>query len=270
MDPKEASKKNIGVVLSVLLFCLSCAIILAIASMLTKEMPPAKSNILSVGIAFGFTLLLTIPFAKWEKLKLEQIGLIPNKGSINKLFIGLLMGSILATLQTVFVLMNGHVTVYRSPQINIASVASALALYLFVALREEVAFRAYPLRALNYAEGPFIAQTIIAIVFIIEHKIGGMTWLQAIIGPGMGALFFGTAALKTKGLALPIGLHTAWNFVQWLLGFKPETGIYQIKVEKGFETTIDLIGWTSYVAVMAVGIFILVVWSRKTSANRAE
>lgn len=270
MDPKETSKKNIGVVLRVLLFCLGCAIILATASALTKGMSPVKSNILSIGIAFSFTLLLTLPFAKWEKLKLEQIGLIPNKRSINRLLIGLLMGSILATLQTVFVLMNRHVTVYRSTEINIAGIASALVLYLLVALREEVAFRAYPLRALNYAEGPFIAQVIIALVFIIEHKIGGMTWLQAIIGPGIGALFFGTAALKTKGLALPIGLHTAWNFMQWSLGFKPETGVYQIKVEKGFETTIDLIGWISYVAVMTLGIFLLVIWSRKASTNQTE
>ena len=59
--------------------------------------------------------------------------------------------------------------------------------------------------------------------------------------------------LKTKGLALSTGLHTAWNFVQLFFGFKPERGVYHVMVEKGSENNKEWIGRASYVFVMGLG-----------------
>jgi membrane protease YdiL (CAAX protease family) len=266
MDLKEMAKKNVLVIGRVLLFCLISAMSLAVASGMTKGLPLYESNILTVGIAFVCTIFITFLFVRWEHVKLQQIGILPGKESARRLLTGLLAGSVLASLQPMFVLMLGHVTLYRSSSVNAVGVITSLVLYLLVALREEVAFRGYPLRVLDDKLGSLRAQIIVAVLFIIEHKIGGMNWFQAIAGPGMGAVFFGMAALKTRGLALPIGLHTAWNFVQWFLGFKPEQGVFQIRVEKGFETRVELGGWLSYVAVMMLGICILMFW--KSLCNR--
>jgi hypothetical protein len=137
-----------------------------------------------------------------------------------------------------------------------------------------VAFRknwllGYPLRSLNYVIGPWSAQLIIALIFVTEHVVGGMTWPEAILGPGLGALLFGLAALKTKGLALPIGLHSAWNFVQWLLGFKNGTGWYKVVVEKGNEAKVELVGGISYLLVMGMAIIAFYYWKKgpESSSN---
>jgi uncharacterized protein len=142
-----------------------------------------------------------------------------------------------------------------------------LLLYLLIALREELAFRAYPLRSLNYKLGAFQAQLIIAVIFIAEHVVGGMTWAQAILGSGTGAILFGLAALKTKGIALPMGIHAAWNFTQWCTGFKNEPGIWQTVIDKGNEAKVEQIGFICYLLVMWTAILILYYYPNK---NKSE
>lgn len=241
----------------VLLFCIGCGVILAITSGVTKGLTLIYSNILSIALALIGTLLLTVVFVKWERLKLRDVWVVPGDKTTRRVLTGLLIGSLLAMLQPLLVITFGHVSMDRSSAIGYAAIASNLLLYLLIACREEIAFRGYPMSVLSRSVGGIGAQIIIAIVFIIEHKIGGMTWIQAVIGPGIGAIFFGLAALKTKGLALSTGLHTAWNFVQWFLGFKPEHGVYNITVEKGFENSSDLVGWGSYIFVMGLGILVI-------------
>ncbi|MDB4925011.1 CPBP family intramembrane glutamic endopeptidase [Mucilaginibacter sp.] len=254
------SGKWIYTLLRVLLFCLSCAIVLAATSRLTQGWPGSKwVSIVSIAIAAAGSLVLTILFVRWERLKLKDVGVVPVNKSILRLFTGFVIGLFLAGMQPMLVLLSGHISLI-SNQINIASVSINLLLYLFIAGREEVAFRGYPLRSLNYVIGPWGAQLIVALIFAAEHRIGGMTWLQAIFGPGVGALLFGLAALKTKGIALPIGLHTAWNFGQWVLGFKDGTGLYKVVIEKGYEARADHAGWISYLLVMCLAILTFYFW----------
>jgi len=131
-----------------------------------------------------------------------------------------------------------------------------LLLYILVAIREELAFRGYPLFSLNHRFGLWTTQIIILIIFSLEHVAGGMTWFQAFLGTGTGALLFGFAALKTNGIALSIGLHAAWNFGQWCLGFKKETGLFHGIVEKGFENVVERNGWISYLVIMIIAVVI--------------
>ena len=42
------------------------------------------------------------------------------------------------------------------------------------------------------------------IIFILEHILGGTPIGMSIIGVGLGGVLFSIAALKTKGLALPL------------------------------------------------------------------
>ena len=99
-----------------------------------------------------------------------------------------------------------------------------------------------------------VSQIIIAIIFALEHLAGGYTWVQAFWGAGVGALLFGLATLKTGGIALPVGLHAAWNFGQWCLGFKNEPGIWQAIVEPNYETRHEQLVFLFYLLVMGIGI----------------
>jgi membrane protease YdiL (CAAX protease family) len=84
-----------------------------------------------------------------------------------------------------------------------------------------------------------------------------MTWTGAIIGSGMGAWLFGLAALRSKGIALPIGIHTAWNFGQWACGLKSGNSIYKAVIEKGYEARAEQLGWLGFVVAMGSAIVIL-------------
>lgn len=245
-----------------LLFWLICAVILAISSGLTKGISIIWSQILTATTSAIGAFLLTIIFVRWEEIRLKDVGVLPSRYSLSRLSIGFIIGLFFAALQVLLVSLTGHLTLVLSPEISLSMISINLLLYIMVALREEIAFRGYPLRSMNYVVGPWKAQLFVAIIFILEHVIGGMTWPQAILGSGTGALLFGLAALKTKGIALPIGLHLAWNFGQWFFGFKNETGFYNAVVEKGYEVEVEQIGMLCYLLIMGLGMLSFYYWRK--------
>ncbi len=260
MEQNQKGGKWIKTVGRILLFCLSCAIALAISSGLTKGWSTSWSSIIAIVIAAIIALFLSLVFVHWEELQLKDVGLVPGRYSIYRFLAGFAIGSFLAVLQPILVIITSPLRLVRSPKIDVVSIGLNLLLYLSVAIREEVAFRGYPLRSLNYVLGPRAGLLIVAFIFSLEHVAGGMTWTQAFLGSGVGAMLFGLAALKTKGLALPIGLHSSWNFFQWFLGFKNGTGMYNVVVEKGYEVKVELIGWISYLLVMGLAILTIYYW----------
>jgi membrane protease YdiL (CAAX protease family) len=140
-------------------------------------------------------------------------------------------------------------------------------LYFILALREEMAFRGFPLQSLNKSIGSWKSQLIIALIFSLEHLAGGYTLLQAFLGAGIGAILFGIAALKSKGIALPVGIHLAWNFGQWCAGFKNEPGIWQNFIEKGFESKHEQISFAFYILVMGLAILAFYFYRKKTNST---
>ena len=254
MIDDQKKKKWQYTLVRVLLFCLVSAIMLATVSGLVGGLPKQWSQHVLLIITIILTFGLTIAFVRWEGLRLGDVGVIPGRHSLARVCIGFLAGLFLSALQPAIVLLSGHFTLKYNPSITTSYIFSNLLLYFLSASREELAFRGYPLRSLAYATGPWKAQLAILIIFSLEHVAGGMTWTQAFLGAGVGAILFGLAALRTKGIALPIGLHAAWNFGQWCMGFKNEPGILQGVTEKGYENTVEINGWISYLLVMALAI----------------
>jgi len=253
----------------VLLFCISCAVILAVTSRLTQGLlKPWAILILGLVSASG-ALILTILFVRWEGLSLKGVGVVPAKSTLLRTLTGFVIGLFLSILQPLLVLLTGHIRFVKSSSVTLDSVLITLLMYFILASREELAFRGYPLRSLNNVLGSWAAQLIVASLFIAEHILGGMTFLQAFWGVGTGSLFFGIAALKTKGLAVPIGLHAAWNFGQWGMGFKDGSGLLQVIIEQGYEKRIEQAGMISYLIVMFFGILGFYYYGRKNSYKYA-
>jgi membrane protease YdiL (CAAX protease family) len=243
----------------VLLFYFCTVILLIFLSVFTKNVSPKIADQLSILSAAVLTLLLIVIFTLWEKLSLHDVGIIPGKKSIPRFFAGYAIGLLMAVAQALIVLSFGHLQLTLVPKIKMMEIVLPLLLYLLIACREELVFRSYALRSLNYSIGTALALTIITTIFILEHVASGMSWKMAIIGSGTGGILFGMAALKTKGLALPMGLHSAWNFGQWSLGFKNTPGIWKAIVEKGYELKTENIGLAAFIFVMALtiaGVFI--------------
>lgn len=238
----------------VILFCLLCTIALATFSGLTKDFPTEWKQHLLLIITIAITYGLTILFVNWERLQLKDVGVVGNNMTFKKVAIGFGIGLFMTMLQPAFVLLFGHYQIALNSSISSSKIIFYLTLYILVAIREELAFRGYPLFSLNHRFGLWTAQIIILIIFSMEHIAGGMTWFQAFLGAGTGALLFGFAALRTNGIGLPIGIHAAWNFGQWCFGFKQETGLLKGIAQKGFENVVERNAWISYLVIMAIAI----------------
>jgi membrane protease YdiL (CAAX protease family) len=122
--------------------------------------------------------------------------------------------------------------------------------YFALALREKFAFRGYPLRRLESAWGTWVALLLIAVVFTLEHTAGGWSWSRSLLGPPAGALLFGMAALSTRGIVVPLGIHTAFNFGQWFMGQKEIAGLLRPVVDAGFDHQADTLSYVGYLAGM--------------------
>lgn len=254
----------------VILFCLLCAVALAAFSGFTKNLSTEWKEHLLLLITIVVTYGLVIAFTKWEKLRPQDVGIVPNKNTLKKIAVGFGIGLLMTSLQPALVLLLGHYKTYYNPNIPVPSILFYLTLYVLVAIREELAFRSYPLFSLNYRFGLWPSQLIILVIFSLEHVAGGMTWGQAFLGSGTGALLFGFAALKTNGIALPVGLHAAWNFGQWCFGFKKETGLLQGIAERGFENIVERNAWISYLIIMIIAILAFYFYKPKKSKDRSS
>ncbi|WP_419190754.1 type II CAAX prenyl endopeptidase Rce1 family protein [Saltatorellus ferox] len=83
--------------------------------------------------------------------------------------------------------------------------------------------------------------------------------LQTIVlGVIPGGLLWGMSAIATRGLAVPIGLHAAWNFSSWSGGARPETGLLQMIVEDDALELTQMVGTASYLSIF--GALTLAFW----------
>ena len=83
---------------------------------------------------------------------------------------------------------------------------------------EELIFRGYAFQRVLSAVGAWPAILISALLFGAYHVVGSGMWgigaFFQFAMPALGGVLFGWAAVRSKGLALPIGLHLGGNWVQ--------------------------------------------------------
>jgi len=100
--------------------------------------------------------------------------------------------------------------------------------FLLVGIHEETAFRGYPFQRLVQGMGAWPTQVLLGVLFAAIHlgnpgirdaslALKGFTSLNI----ALAAILLGLCYLKTRSLALPIGVHLGWNWAQGnLLGFQ--------------------------------------------------
>lgn len=225
---------------------------LAVVAPFATAWAPSVS-VLATGIATSAVALgLTVIFARWEGVRLADVGAALRGGSLARVGAGFAIGAAIVALQTAITAAFGHVRWVRADGVGAGTVVITLAGYLTLASREELAFHGYPLRISARVLGVWGAQIAIAAIFALEHVAGGWTWTNAILGAAIGSLLFGMASIATRGLAVPIGLHAAYNFCDWLRGGKGAGGAWTPVVPRGFEHRAHVAGLVAYVALMLV------------------
>jgi membrane protease YdiL (CAAX protease family) len=244
-------------VLKALLFPLCCALMLIVIWPVSQMLPPYYRDVFTGAMAALGAFLLSFLFLKWEKIKKERIGIIPGRYTFPRVLSGFSIGLLLVAAHTALLYSTGHISFTQQANMGTGIILYNLFLYLAFALREEIAYRGFPLRSLALRIAPWKAQLIMAVAFAIEHKVGGYTWLQAFTGAALGGILFGVAALKTKGLAFPLGIHAAWNFGQWIMGGKNTAGVYKLVIEKGYEDKMQMAGNIFFWLVIGLAIITL-------------
>jgi membrane protease YdiL (CAAX protease family) len=252
------------------LFMLLCAVLVAVVSPLVKEAPGKWRELVTGALAGSATLLLTVLFTRWERLRLSEVGVAPDGHSPVRLLAGFAIGIFLVALWAGLSVAAGHVRWVRDPAGHAGAAAVALIGFGALAWREELAFRGFPLRVLDRSFGLWPAQILVAAVFVAEHRLGGMTWTDALFGSGTGALLFGLAAIATRGLAVPLGIHSAWNFGQWTLGLKGGPGLWRAVPGSGDQSTARLTGMVLYVAVAGSAALGFWLWLRFRAAREVR
>lgn len=228
--------------------------------------PPAGRLFVSAIVIGAGTLGLTLWLLKKDGRPAAEAGVAPDRGSAARLALGFGFGLGLVALNATIAFVFGHVRWERVAEMGSGAVLLSLALFLLLSCAEELSFRGYPLRRLEGPFGLWGAQFIVAGMFGLYHFFLGWPLLHAFVGTGLGSLLFGMAALATRGLALPIGLHAAWNLGDWLLGGKGEPGLWRMVVAEEFRARSQLGGLLCYCTVMiaATGAFWL--WHRRLLA----
>jgi len=242
-----------------MLFVMCSAVLLAVASRWIHG-----TLKLACACALG-TLLLTVQFVRWEGVGLADAGVKLVGGSLGRFAVAFGAGLGLPLLRAGLVMMGTGLRYERVQGFTLTEALFSLATYVALASREELAFRGYPLQMLNRRFDAWAAMTVIALLFAAEHALGGWTWWQALFGSGVGALLFGAAALRTRGLAVPIGLHAAWNFGDSMLGGKATPGFWKPVVDANAIERVETAQWAIYGVVIIVATAAIWFWPREAT-----
>jgi len=174
--------------------------------------------------AFIFILVSTWACTLLRKEPLSSVGFQINQRWIKEILSGTMIGIGLILAATGLIWAIGGVRFELDPVRSLGSLAYGLYVFLFVALFEETLFRGFIFQRLLDGAGVWVAQITLALLFAFGHwdnpGMEGATKFWASLDLALGALLLGLAYIRTRSLALPVGIHLGWNWAQgYLLGF---------------------------------------------------
>ena len=140
-----------------------------------------------------------------------------------ELGVGGLIGSMLMLIPALILGMFGWVCWQWNPEGGSVLIPSLL-LFAGVAIAEELLFRGFVFQRLFSGLGQWPAQLITAAFFLLTHLNNpGMTGgikIMASVNIFLASILFGLTFIRTKSLAMPLGLHWMVNWMQGgVLGF---------------------------------------------------
>jgi hypothetical protein len=169
-------------------------------------------------LASMMLLAVTAALLRFEGTSLRALGLPLDRRRFGELGAGFVVTAALflavAAAQSAMV----GATWHFSGAGGVLRAAFDLPLVLSFVLAEELLFRGAALRSLRAIAGDRAAVGLTAVAFGLYHVLGTESWAMGAVVqflmPAIGGLLFAWAAVRSGGLALPIGLHLGGNWVQ--------------------------------------------------------
>jgi uncharacterized protein len=159
-----------------------------------------------------------------EKRSFRDLGFHLGLRWLGELLMGTTGGILLMVVTALVVRGLGGFHWERAADVGVKQLLGAAGLFLGVAFNEEIISRGYPFQRLVEGAGPWVGQLVFALLFALMHwgnpGMHGATKAWATLNIALAAILLGFCYLRTRSLALPIGLHLGWNWAQGsLLGF---------------------------------------------------
>lgn len=230
-------------------------------------------------LRLGFLLLIIWFCVRLRREPLSSIGLVPDRRWLRELGIGAGFGIATALLAVAMIWLVGGVRLELDPARSPATLAYGVYAFVFVALFEELLFRGFVFQRLVAGVGARVALVAMGLLFATGHwdnpGMQGATLVWATTELFLGAVLLGMAYLRTRSLAMPVGIHFGWNWaLGHLLGFGvsgfEQAGWFRPLLQDGPEwVTGGRFGpEASVFAVIVDVLLILVLWKWKGASAR--
>lgn len=253
----------------VVLFLVCYFAILVVASKVKQLVPvafgPLAWGVVSAAVLYGMTLLFTHRDGRTAR----DVGAKIDTGSAWRLLLGIAIG-VAVYLLTLLVIRAaaGPIVIARASSVSLAAVALAVGTYLALSSMEELGFRGYALRTLDAQLGLWPALAITALAFALSHLAFGWPWQALLFGVLPSAVLFGMAAIASRGLAMPIGVHAGVNLASWAFGEKDTPGLFTVTVPASATASLGSVAPVSGVIVTLGAAVAFWSWHRWRSAAK--
>ena len=208
-----------------LCFVLACMACFVLVGVVGRSLPPAiKAFAPSAVLIAGLGLLVSLAAVRLEGTRLAGIGLQFDARFARQFGLGLLAGGALVAVCLGLVCGLAGVTLEPIAAPGGPAVVKLVVTVLAGALFEELLFRGYAFQRAVRGMGRWPAIALFSLFFSLAHlpgnlDIGAATGVAVLAGLVLDCVIQSLILLRTGSLALPIGLHGAWNLVQGALGF---------------------------------------------------
>jgi membrane protease YdiL (CAAX protease family) len=223
------------------------------------------------GIAGTIAAIITIYlFLKNERQSFRQISLVLELKSLARFLSGYLIGTVICIIMISILIMSSDLELHKNHSfvINPTIIIGYLAI-LPLALMEELAFRSYPFIKLNSRSDFRMTQLVVALAFAAYHIIGGQGVMSSLLGPGVWAYVFGLAAIRSGGIAMPLGIHVAANASQAMAGMKLKRDAiwlldYKVPPAADAVSRTETIGLIMHITMFVTAIILTELYMRKS------
>lgn len=235
-------------------------------------------------MAVGASLILgvTALCLRLERRGWATVGLRPGWAWLRQFALGLFIGAGLVGGLAWLLMLGGGLYWQPNRPFTTGLMLSGTTYFGFAVLVEELVFRGYALRRLAEGIGEVKAIVVMAALFGGYHvlsigssmsvKSGGSELVWTAVGPLAGAIVFGVAALRTGGIALPLGLHLSWNWTQWHFftfpGDDNPIGLWNPIVTARYADH-PAVFRVGYLSAMTVALLVVLALTRKKQGFRA-
>jgi hypothetical protein len=260
------------VMIKAVLYCISFTGIFVVFSF-AKNFIPNNFERLAHGIIGTLAAFITtVLFLKFDRKKFSDIGLTFRRKTIVKFFTGVVVGVVVMGILATGVMYFTHIKIDINPNSNLMHFLLMTLPLIPLAFMEELGFRAYPLEIIKDKIGIRLSIIITSILFGLYHIANGWSIVSSFYGPAVWGLLFGLAAIYSKGIAMPTGIHYAANLTTSAFGNVNNTvSIWIIKQTNTPATKHEGIDWVTILPALALLVFAIICIElylrRKTTAK---